>query len=93
MEGALIAIVIVAAAISRPIESRLWRNGRLSDRTTALLLVGRLPVVVCLFALILGAPLLVLIGVTMMALISAALFYGLTLGLLRDQALEAREPS
>jgi hypothetical protein len=90
MQAVLIAIVVVAAVISRPIEARLWRAGRLSDRTTALLLLGRFPLVAGLFALILGAPLPIVIGLTVLALLPAVLFYRVALDLLRNQALEAR---
>jgi hypothetical protein len=93
MQGVLIAIVIAAAVISRPIEVRLWRAGRLSDQTTALLLIGRFPVVVCLFGLILGGPLLMVIGLTIMAVLPAAIFYRFALDVLRAQAREARRPS
>lgn len=63
VEGVLIGLIIAAAVLSRPIESRLWRAGRLSDRALAALLVARFPIVFGLFALIRGmpAPLLLLI--------------------------------
>jgi len=90
MQAVLIAIVVVAAVISRPIEVSLWRAGRLSNRTIALLLLGRFPLVVGLFALILGASPPIVIGLTVLALLPGALFYRVALNLLRDQALEAR---
>jgi ABC-type multidrug transport system permease subunit len=90
VNGALIAIVIFAATISRPIEVHLWRAGRLSDRATAMLLVGRFPVVAFLFGLILGGSLPRTIGLTLLALLPAAFFYGMILSLLRDEAQRSR---
>lgn len=85
MQGVLIALVIVAAVLSRPVEARLWRAGKLSDRTTAILLLGRFPAVVFSFAVIIGrAPLLVL-AVTALAVIPPLLFYRFTFGLLHEQ--------
>jgi len=86
VQGVLTVLLIVAAVISRPIEARLWRAGRLSDRTTALLLIGRFPVVVGLFAIIDGAALPLVIGVTLLGLVPAAMFYRFTLDLLLEQS-------
>ena len=91
MQPALIGIVILAAVISRPIEARLWRAGRISDRTTAILVVGRFPVVVCLFGLILGASLPILIGLTIMALLPAVVLYRPMLDMLRSQASDPQQ--
>jgi hypothetical protein len=71
-------------------EARLWRAGRLSNRATALLLLGRFPVVVALFGLILGASAPIVIGLTILAMLPAALFYRFALDLVRGQAIEAR---
>jgi len=51
VEDLLIRLIIAAAALSRAIEVRLWRAGRLSDRATAALPVARLPIVVGSFGL------------------------------------------
>jgi hypothetical protein len=85
VEGLLIALVIVAAVISRPVEARLWRAGKLSDRTTAILLLGRFPVMVFLFAVISGGASLLVLVVTALAGLPALAFYRFTLGLLREQ--------
>jgi hypothetical protein len=90
VEGALIAIVIFAATISRPIEVQLWRLGRLSDRATALLLVGRLPVVAFLFGLILGGSLPRTIILTLLAVLPVVFFYPIVLEVLRDEARRTR---
>jgi hypothetical protein len=75
VQGVLIGIVILAAVISRPVEARLWRAGRLSDRSAALLL---------LFGLILGASLPITIGITAITLLLAAVFYRVILDMLRE---------
>lgn len=90
MQGALIAIVIFAATISRPIEVQLWRLGRLSDRSTALLLVGRLPVVAFLFGVILGGSLPRTIILTLLAVLPVVFFYPIVLDALRDEARRTR---
>ncbi len=49
----VIIVGIVLAVATRPIESRLWLAGRISDRTLAILIVGR-PAALCLVFGILG---------------------------------------
>lgn len=90
MQGALIAIVIFSATISRPIEVQLWRMGRLSDRATALLLVGRFPVVAFLFGLIFGGSPPRTIILTLLAMLPAVFFYHLVLNVLHDEARRSR---
>jgi hypothetical protein len=85
MQGVVFVLVVIAAVASRPIEARLWRAGRLSDRTTAILLLGRFPVLCFVFGLMAGASLPVLVGITAVAMLPMALFYRFTLDLLRDQ--------
>lgn len=85
MQGVLVVLVIVAAVISRPVEARLWRAGKLSDRTTAILLLGRFPVVVFLFAVISGGPPLFVLGLTALMALPAVAVYRYTLGVLREQ--------
>ena len=60
-------------------------SGRLSDRTTAILLVSRFPVLIFIFGLMAGSSLPVLIGITAGSMVATALFYPFTLDLLRDQ--------
>jgi hypothetical protein len=46
----LVVALLVVFVASRPVEARLWRAGRLSDRTTTVLMLGRMPalaLVVC----------------------------------------------
>jgi hypothetical protein len=85
VEGLLIASVIAAAVISRPVEARLWRAGKLSERSMAILLVGRFPIVAFLFAVISGRCALLVLAITVVGLLPAVAFYRSTLSLLRDQ--------
>jgi predicted Na+-dependent transporter len=88
------AIVVLGAALAyRPIVARAWRAGRLSDRTTSILTLGRFPVVCFLFGLILRVQPPFLIGLTILTLLPSALFYRQTLNFLREQAAEARRPA
>lgn len=85
MQGVLVAVVLIAALVSRPIEVRLRRAGRLSDRTTVVLMLGRFPVLCFLFALIGGASRPLIVGITALGAIGPALFYRYLLDLLREQ--------
>jgi hypothetical protein len=67
---------------------RLWRAGRLSDRTTVVLLVGRLPIIVFHFGVRLGMPLVLLLGLTAITVLTPVLFYGTASQLLQDQRRE-----
>ena len=85
MQGVLVAVIVIAALVSRPIEGRLWRAGRRSDRATVVLVLGRLPVLCFLFALIGGASLPLVVGITALGAIGPVLFYRSALDLLREQ--------
>jgi hypothetical protein len=85
MEAVVLALVIIAAVASRPIEMRLWRAGRLSDRTTAVLLLGRFPALCFVFGLMANAPTDLLVGTTAISMVPPVLFYRFTLDLLRRQ--------
>jgi len=81
----LVAIVIVAGIISRPVAVRRWRAGRVGDRTLALAGLSRFPLVTLAFGVIIGAspPLLLLVAAGSVAV--AALFYRPMLGFIRDE--------
>ena len=87
MEGALVAVLVVAAVLSLQIEARLWRAGRLSDRAMTILLLGRLPVVVFLFGIIQGYALPFTLATTALVLVPAVLLYQFVLQLLREQRI------
>ena len=79
-------VVAVAIAVaSRPIEVRLWRAGRLSDRALAVLLLARLPLLT-LFAIVaqrIFDPIgLLLLGIS---LLPGLLGYNWLLGIIREQ--------
>jgi hypothetical protein len=92
MQGVLVVLAILAAVISRPVEVRLWRAGRLSDRTTAVLLVGRFPVLAFLFAILVGGEPLFVIAITALATLPALAFYRFVLGQLREQRAASLSP-
>lgn len=85
MEGVWVVLLIVAAVASRPIEARLWRSGRLSDRTAAILMLGRFPVLAFFFGLLSGASPLLALAVTALALLPPVVFYRSFVDLLRQQ--------
>lgn len=49
-----LAALVFALVITRLEEERRWRDGRISDRTNALLVAGRLPILGVGFGLITG---------------------------------------
>jgi len=49
-------LIVLIAVASRPIEVRLWRAGRISDRTVTILVLGRLPIFVAIAAIATGGP-------------------------------------
>ena len=85
MTGVLFWVILIVAVASRPVEARLWRAGRISDRTTAFLLLGRFPVVVFLFAVLAGGGPLFVVAFTTLATLPALAFYRVMLRVLREQ--------
>ena len=62
----LLALLLIGLVVTRPLEERLWRAGRVSDRTSAVLVVARLPALALGFALITAEPLgatLLMVGI------------------------------
>ena len=51
-------VLMIALVVTRPVEERWWKAGRLSDRAASWLIVGRLPVLATGFGLIIGLPLI-----------------------------------
>ena len=85
MEGVWVVLLMVAAVASRPIEARLWRSGRLSDRTAAILMLGRFPALAFFLGLLSGASPLLVLAVTALALLPPVVFYRSFVDLLRQQ--------
>jgi hypothetical protein len=86
-------LIVVVAVASRPIEVRLWRAGRISDRTATILVLGRFPILVAIGALATGGPSLLTAALIGVSLAVPALFYRWTLALVREQHGEARPSS
>jgi hypothetical protein len=86
----LVILIVAIAVASRPIEARLWRAGRLSDRKLTLLLVGRFPVLIGLVALLSGASLPVVVLVVAISLLSGVFLYRFALGLVQDRSATGR---
>ena len=77
-------LILVALVASRPIDARLWRAGRISDRTAATLLLGRFPVVVAIGALATGGVSMLSLGLIVLAGLVTVPFYPLLTGMLRE---------
>ncbi len=88
MQVLLVLLAIVAVLVSGRIEGRLWRAGRISQRTITILVLARLPILVFLIGLILGEPDPLLLPILALAVLPAALMYGIMLRLVWDQAQE-----
>jgi hypothetical protein len=78
---------MILAVASRPIEVRLWRAGRLSDRAVTVLMLARFPLLVAMGALATGGPLaldLLLVG---LALLPSVFLYRFLLGIVRERSV------
>jgi hypothetical protein len=78
--------ILILAVASRPIEVRLWRAGRLSDRAVTVLLLTRFPLLVAIGAFATGGPLaldLLLIGGS---LLPSLFLYRFLLGIVRERS-------
>lgn len=71
----LLALLVFALVATRPFEERRWREGRVSDGTAALLILGRLPVLLGGFCVIEGVPLPATAAVVLVALIPGLLLF------------------
>jgi hypothetical protein len=79
----IVAIAVLLA--SRPIEVRLWRAGRISDRTVTILVLSRFPLVTLVAILAEGMTTalgFILLGVS---LLPALMAYRWLLGVVREQ--------
>ena len=91
MPGWLVAVLLVALLASRPIAARLWRAGRLSDRTATILVLGRFPTVGLITCLATGASPVLTIGLTAFCVLPMAVFYRFFMNLLAEQREERRK--
>lgn len=86
----LVLLIVAIAVASRPVESRLWRAGKLSDRALTLLIVGRFPLLVGLIALLTGASLPLALFAVAVSLVSGLFLYRFALGLVQEQSSKAQ---
>lgn len=85
-ETIALALLIFALVATRLWEERQWRRGRFSDRTAALLVVGRLPFLTFGFAVITGRDVLAVLAMTAIGLALAAVAYPFVVHRLRRSA-------
>lgn len=81
-----LALLVFSLVATRLWEEGQWRRGRLSDRTAAILVVGRLPLLTCGFALITGQAVLAVLAMTAIGLALAAAAYPFVVRRLRRTA-------
>ena len=81
-----LAILVFALVATRLWEEGRWRDGRFSDRTAAILVVARLPILVGGFLLITGQTVPVVIGGAALAGLIAAGLYRVVVARLRRLA-------
>ena len=74
MAAALLALVILAAVVSRPLAVRLWLAGRISDQALFVASVARFPVLTFVFGLILRVPIPLLLLLTALSIVPGLLF-------------------
>ena len=86
----LLALLVFAMVATRPFEERRWRDGRISDRTAAWLILGRLPVLLGGFCLVEGLPLPLAGAAVLVGLVPGVLLYRWTIGRLRRARDRAR---
>jgi hypothetical protein len=90
VQGPLVVLLIALGVLSLPIEARLWRRGLLSDRTIAISVVGRVPVLVFLYGLIQGSSWPFILGTTALVLVPALALYRTVFDVIREQAAARR---
>ena len=90
IQSLLVVVLTAVGVLSLPIEGRLWRAGRISDRTMAILVVGRAPVGVFLFGLIQGYAAPLVLGTTALVTVPGVALYWVVLAGIREQALSRR---
>jgi ACR3 family arsenite efflux pump ArsB len=78
-----LALLVFSLVATRLWEEGRWRAGRMSDRTNALLVVGRLPALALGFGLITGLDPVTTLGMTAIAALAAAVLYAPVVARLR----------
>lgn len=82
-QNIVLALLVFALVATRLWEEGLWRAGRISDRRSALLVVGRLPLLLFGFTLFTGQDAPVVVGATVLGILLAAALYPLVVRRLR----------
>jgi hypothetical protein len=80
--------ILILAVTSRPIEVRLWRAGRLSDRAVTVLMLARFPVLVAIAAFATGGPLALDVVLVGLSLLPCVLLYRFLLGIVRERSAD-----
>jgi hypothetical protein len=76
------SVVLVA---SPPLEARLWRAGRLSDRTITILMLGRMPAIALVVCVAHGASPVLTAGIVAITLLPLAIFFRIFMHILAEQ--------
>jgi hypothetical protein len=90
MPTLVLALVILVAVASRPVEVRLWRAGRMSDRTLTLLMLGRFPVLTAVFLLLGGATFPLIAAALAISLVPGIVMYRYVLNMIRKNGHSPR---
>jgi hypothetical protein len=85
--GVSVALMILLVA-TRPFEVRAWRAGRISDRTAAILILGRFPLIGLLVGVFSGAGIPATALLVGLMAIPAVLLYGWSLRRIQDAHAE-----
>jgi hypothetical protein len=85
-QNIVLALLVFALVATRLWEEGQWRAGRISDRASAILVVGRLPLLLFGFTLFTGQDALVVAGATILGTLVAAALYPLVVRRLRRLA-------
>ena len=85
-QNIVLALLVFALVATRLWEEGQWRAGRISDRASAILVVGRLPLLLFGFTLLTGQDALVVAGATILGTLVAAVLYPFVVRRLRRLA-------
>jgi hypothetical protein len=88
MPASLWVLILILALASRPIEVRLWRAGRLSDRAVTVLLLARFPLLVAVGAFATSGPLVLDLLLVGLSLLPSLLLYRFVLGIVRERSAD-----
>lgn len=83
--------LFVVFLASRPVEVRLWRAGRLSDRATTILVLGRMPALALVVCVAQGASPVLTAGIVAVSLLPMAIFFRFFMGFLAEQRAERQK--